>query len=940
MIRLDRIIKQYGERRVLNNISLHFPKTGFFAIVGPSGCGKTTLLNILSGIDDDYRGDYIFKNKSMSILNRDERSHFRLLNVGYIFQDFRLFESDTVSNNIMLPLDALTDETSAIKKRHISSILNLISLSDKKDTFVNLLSGGEKQRVAIARAIVNNPALILCDEPTGALDEQNANKVMEILKTISSRHLVLVVSHDEHLVTRYCDKKIKIVDGVVTNDIVYERSNIKTKIIFPQLKKQNMKPQMPLKTMIRRAFSLIKTKKYRVVLNNAMMSLGLLGVGLSIIMTFSIQERIVKGFSEVIEDGMIIMAKRGESGAPINAYSASYENVTNIAQTYGAWVSGVGASYAVNFESFFQDRDELFISSTSHKVILPRFTTRQINDFYWLDERAQNHPVYPYQQTNLDSDEMIIGLPYNDMVGICYSLRIERNYTSLGNYISTQRPLLTLGIANNDWQYEDEQVFHLCGVIESAAPSIYHTNHLWNEYVFQEKMRIPSIDDGRHEFPWQMAKCYFLTTRNGPETFLEIAALEPSLRDYVFELAGDDFHPTHCPISGPCLLQRLLVFHVDKETIDVSILPRIIGSEQGISNYAYATDGGYYYHPNSFLAGFAKNIFISLSDVQIEKAIDADTLIYEESENVIFDPPLGVLQGNIQSSLSGGVSFSSDLGKVIYGRKPVSLDEIAVSETLANELLTAREIVGKKLQIAVNYQNIAYDNNRIEKRYSLVQAEIVGVAQGSKNTLHHRPFWSLGFFQLQGGISAFELIPKNIILTIDDSVDSNLLITRLNHRYSEFEFYNPIKSITAGLDETMLFFKVVLLAFSSLAILTSFFLFFIVMYITIEENRKEIILLDYLGIPKKQIRKSFIVCGIIFSSMSFFLTAIEIAIVDYVITHVIAGYVGTNIPYIFDFRPLISILLLSFIISYGASFYAFNNQYSRAKIHFDNRRKY
>jgi ABC-type antimicrobial peptide transport system permease subunit len=436
-----------------------------------------------------------------------------------------------------------------------------------------------------------------------------------------------------------------------------------------------------------------------------------------------------------------------------------------------------------------------------------------------------------------------------------------------------------------------------------------------------------------------MAKCYYLTTRNNPETFLEIVSLAPSLRDYVFELAGEDFHPTHCPISGPCLLRRLLVFHVDKETIDVSILPRLIDSEQEISNYAYATDGGYYYHPNSFLAGFAKNIFISLSDVQIEKAIDADTLINGESENAIFNPPPGVLQGNIQSSLNGGISFSSDLSTLIYGRKPVSLDEIAVSDTLANELLTAREIIGKKLQIAVNYQKIAYDNERIEKRYSLVQVEIVGVVKGSNNSLHHRPFWSLGFFQLQGGISAFELIPKNIILTIDENADSNLLITRLNRRYGEFEFYNPMKSITAGLDETMFFFRIVLIAFSSLAVLTSFFLFFIVMYVTIEENRKEINLLDYLGIPKKQIRTSFIVCGLIVSSMSFFLSAIEIAIVDYVITHVIAGYVGTNIPYIFDFRPLISILLLSFLISYGASFYAFNNQYSRAKIHFDNHRK-
>ncbi len=939
MIRLNRIIKQYGERRVLNEITLNLPKTGFIAIVGPSGCGKTTLLNILSGIDENHCGDYIFRNKSINCLNKDERSVFRLLNVGYVFQDFRLFETDTVMDNVMLPLDALSNETSEIKRRHITSVLDLVSLSDKKDAFVNLLSGGEKQRVAVARALVNNPVLVLCDEPTGALDEQNAVAIMEILKAISAQRLVVVVSHDERLVTRYCDRKIGIIDGIITSDCTHKNSMAKKRMIFPQMKKRNKKPQLTLKTMIRRALSLIKTKKYRVIINNSMMSLGLLGVGLSIILTFSIQERIVTGFSKVIEDSMIIMSDRGDSDTPINAYSASFENVVRIADTYGAWIGGIGASYAVNFESFFQDRDEMFISSTAYKIVLPRFTTRQINDYYWLDTSTANNKIYPNLQTILDDDEIIIGLSHNDMTGICYALKIERNYAALGDYIASNKPLITLGIANDDWRYEDEQVFRMCGVIESDEPTLYHTNHLWNEYVFQEKMRIPSIDDGRYEFPWQMAKCYFLVTRQKPEVFLEIASFEKPLRDYVFQLAGYDFHPTHCPISGPCLLNRLLVFHVDKETIDVSNLPKMLKKEKEITNFVYASDGGYYYHPNSFLAGFAKNIYISLSDAQIEKAIDADTLMASESANVILEPPPGVLQGNIKSSLSGGVCFSSNFEKIKHGRKPINLDEIAVSESLADKLLSSKDIIGKKLQIAVNYADIAYDNERIEKRYSLVQIEIVGVVQGTNLALHHRPFWSLGFFQLKGGVNAFELIPKHIILEIDQDADPNVLIARLNGRYSEYEFYNPMKIISAGLDETMAFFKIVLLAFSSLAVLTSFFLFFIVMFITIEENRQDIILLDYLGIPKSEIRKSFIVCGLLVSSMAFFLSGVEIVIVDYLITHVIAGYVGTNIPYIFDFRPLAGILILSFLISYGASYYAFNNQYSRVKSRFANRRK-
>ena len=110
MIRLNHIIKEYGTRRVLNRITLRFPKTGFLAIVGPSGCGKTTLLNILSGIEEKYQGDYLFKNKSVDNLTREQKSAFRLLNVGYVFQDFRLFENDSVMNNLLLPLDVLSND--------------------------------------------------------------------------------------------------------------------------------------------------------------------------------------------------------------------------------------------------------------------------------------------------------------------------------------------------------------------------------------------------------------------------------------------------------------------------------------------------------------------------------------------------------------------------------------------------------------------------------------------------------------------------------------------------------------------------------------------------------------------------------------------------------------------------------------------------------------
>ena len=931
MIRIQNLNKRYGTKRALCDVSLTFPKAGFIAIVGPSGCGKTTLLNILSGIDDDYDGEVYFKQTELKSIQRQEKSRYRLANIGYVFQDFRLFELDTVNDNLLLSVDLITRDTQAIKKRYIANIIDLVGLSHKIDTKVNLLSGGEKQRVALARALVNDPSLILCDEPTGALDEVNAKIIMTMLAAMATKRLVILVTHDEELANAYCDRKIRMVDGRVVENQALSKKNYKKQIIIGKSSKSEQHFPMPIKTMLRRAFSIWKTRKYRLIINNTMMSMGLLGIGLSLIMSFSIDKRVVSGLSSIVNDRMIIMSNNYQGSGTIKGYSASYENVNKIKDTYANYINGIGVSYAVNFESFFQDRDELFISSTPYKIIMPRFSSRQINDFLWLDSPGQNYRVYPRQLSAIEDDAMVVGLTYNEMIGVCYSLRIERNFESLGAYIKSNRPLLTLGLANNSWAYEDEQIFHLVGVVETNVPYIFHTNHLWSEYVFQEKMRLPSVDNGHYEFPWQMAKTYFVTTVQPIEIFLERVLLDKNLIDYVFEIAGQEHHPTLCQISGPCQSNRLLVFHVDSDRINVSKLPAIFKHEKRLKNFLFASDGGYYYHPDSFIAGFAKNLYLSLSEMQLEQAIDADNLIDEEMGNVTISPPRGVLQGSFVTSMLGGVNFSSDLSNVVLGSAPQNLSEVVVSEGLAKKLSFATEAIGKTLHVAVNYENIPYDNNRFEKHYSIVPLSIVGIAKGDHLALHHTPYWSVGFFQVKAGVSSFELIPKNVIFELKADTNVDEVIKNLSSKFGDFRFYNPVASIQEGIDETMGLLRVVLLAFSSLAIVTSLFLFFIVMFVTIEENRGDIVLMNYIGVAKKDIRNSFIVCGMMISSLSFTLSAIEIIIADFFINHVIGGYLGTNIPYVFNPGPLLAILSLSIVIAYIASYLAFEKHFSQGQ---------
>ena len=222
MIRLNSLNKFYNKGRpnevhAVNNIDMALPEKGMIAFFGKSGCGKTTLLNMIGGLDAASSGSVTFDHKRMSP-NADEA---RNLNVGYIFQNYNLSSRMSVYENVALSLRlcGVSDE-SEIEKR-VMAALESVDMAKYRNRIPTALSGGQQQRVAIARAIVKNPALILADEPTGNLDEQNTVMVMDLLKAISRERLVLIVTHEAHLVDSYCDKVIGIADG----RIVEERDN-------------------------------------------------------------------------------------------------------------------------------------------------------------------------------------------------------------------------------------------------------------------------------------------------------------------------------------------------------------------------------------------------------------------------------------------------------------------------------------------------------------------------------------------------------------------------------------------------------------------------------------------------------------------------------------------------------------------------------------------
>ena len=221
MLTLSNIHKEYasGELRVeaLKGVSLSFRKNEFVAVLGPSGCGKTTLLNIIGGLDRYTQGDLIIKGRSTREYKDADWDSYRNHSVGFVFQSYNLIPHQTVLSNVELAL-TLGGVPAKERRRRAVQALERVGLGDQLNKKPNEMSGGQMQRVAIARALVNDPEILLADEPTGALDSETSVQIMDVLKEIATHRRVIMVTHNPELAAQYATRTIRLLDGRVTDD--------------------------------------------------------------------------------------------------------------------------------------------------------------------------------------------------------------------------------------------------------------------------------------------------------------------------------------------------------------------------------------------------------------------------------------------------------------------------------------------------------------------------------------------------------------------------------------------------------------------------------------------------------------------------------------------------------------------------------------------------
>lgn len=916
MIKVTNLVKKFKDRTVLKGINYTFPKQGMCIIYGPSGSGKTTLLNCIAGLLP-FDGSIELGHQHLENLNDQELSRLRLTNYGFIFQDFKLFENETVIANLLFPLETIYRLSRDKKMRKCQDLLALVFLLDKEKQIVNKLSGGEKQRVAIARALINDPLVLLADEPTGSLDERNSIDIMNTLKIISKKSLVIIVSHDKELTQRYADQIIEMDEGKIVN--VISQNVDKNDKHLPIIKNGLAKSKTKISDsfLLSHTYHNMKQKKGRTLICYSMTSMGLLGIGMAIALSSSIANNIKDAYKEIVDENSIVFSLKNKEESIKGQYAASFYEVQEIRQNYRSYIDDVGVTYQVNFEKFFPDLNNLVLNSKMEYTPIQGYSARHINDFTWLED--VDTPIYPEKIEILEDDEIILGLTYQTLTDICFELQIERTVKSLDNYLKNNEVYFYFDLANNSWEYSDQQLLRLVGFTLENDLKIYHSNHLWNEYMFEDRMSFPSTEivSSNDGAPWLLKKIYYLKTSENRDECLNLLLNDKDADKFIFEIANESYYPWLYYELEMSKRNRVLVFVNTSSHIPIWHIPYMMENDTNLNKPIIGSNNGYFIYPESLMMGFSKTMYFSKDQEALESIIDYQT---SSSNNGYYqeDLPLGVLSGNYAKSLQNGVGFNVINEPLLYGKAPENLNEIVVSSAMFQKL--GMSDLDETLFVTTSKKTMLVDNNKLINDYTLIPLKVVGIIKSNKYLIYHEQNWPLLFYQCQVGISAFDLQCSSLSFSLKDTHQIDESISKAKKAFPQYTIINPLSDVNESVDAVCFYVTIVLIIFSLVTTVIAILLLTICNYIYILEGRKEIALARCIGVNKKESQRFLYAHSLLQCVVSFFVASFELVVISLVANLEIGR--SLDIGFTFSFNPisLLPMLVLALVIGLLSSF--------------------
>ena len=393
MLQIKNISKQYktGElvQVALNNVSLNFRDNEFVSILGPSGSGKTTLLNIIGGLDHYDKGDLIIDNISTKKYKDRDWDSYRNHTIGFVFQSYNLIPHQTVLSNVELAL-TISGVTKKERRKRALEVLDKVGLKEQAHKKPNQMSGGQMQRVAIARALVNDPKILLADEPTGALDSVTSVQVMELLKEVAKDRLVIMVTHNPDLAKNYSTRIVRLKDGEITEDTnPYKMEEIEEE---PAKHKNLGKASMSVFTAFLLSLNNLLTKKGRTFLTAFAGSIGIIGIALILALSSGfqnyvdkIQEDTLTSYpltvqQETADIGSALLSTMSSDEEDENVKENTVQEQPNVRELFGS----VGKNDLKSFKEYLEenkDRVDQMVSLTRYNYsVTPTVYTKNIDN--------------------------------------------------------------------------------------------------------------------------------------------------------------------------------------------------------------------------------------------------------------------------------------------------------------------------------------------------------------------------------------------------------------------------------------------------------------------------------------------------------------------------------------------------------------------------------
>ena len=896
MIKLENVNKKFANQIILNNINVTFTH-GLIMIKGPSGQGKTTLLNILSTFDDDYQGNIYFNNINYKdILDKET---FRKNNIGFIFQHPILFENLSVLDNICY--DRKQD---VVNKERIKSLLLEVGLKCSLEEEVKHLSGGEKQRLSLVRAIFHDQQVILCDEPTGALDAFNKEKVMEVIKKISKTKLIIMVTHEERFL-KAADEVFVLQDGNLKKVFQQKRKNI-----IDEYKNEIPYKKLSFKIMINYIFKSLKAKKFRSLISFFALGIGLFSVGISSLInnvTFlSVEKELMSSFENkqyIIEDKNLIANDFNE------IYAVSKEETQHVLNE-NPCIDYMGTFYLSFFENLFPDDNYFKLNVNDVSYPFTELNATKINEYHIID----NQIIFPTNVTELSNEEIILSLRKKDIRRICQNLHLDSfDYLALSNYLKYNTLNFTYVVKNDSWSYQTQINLKCRYFIIGEDIEIYHTNYAWNQYMFEDKMQLITSSDllSSSFLPWTIKKVYYLKVNELERiNIIKELLVNKKYLSYHFSFIDHNFYKDIFDKG------RIFLTKQTRKRIDLGYLENNLNN----INHYYGNGVTYYIHDQTLMNGFINPTFLVKDEKKVISLIDQFYISEEnimsmslESDEFVFSSIGNIMEEN---NLRFDVIKDDD---ILYGRRSFSYQEIVISSKVSKTLFNEdnyQKILNQDIYFLTNTSSLI-DKELFHNNFDYIRLKVVGIVQNESNVIFADPLWNSFFFIDNFSYSISDVLPN--ICIADKEVKLN----------SDFIVKDPFAQIYNDLNNVLYYVNLGLNTFSFISSLCAILMNVVIIYLFIEEKKKEICLMKALGIKEKEIKKMFVLFSLIIGLISFIYCAFIL-----IITNIILSLELTSSLELLSssglFLSLINIFVLmvviSLLIGYITSFYCVKNK--------------